>query len=180
MATAESEAVEALTTAPVVVVPIPAISRHSLFTLQKKRQHIMTLADHLLSNRKYISRDDRDLLIFVLKFLKVHCPSIEITCELDALRATSRNPIERSVCCKIQEYIMEVLTEYAVEYETIAPINDEERFDLMIDRHRIITEYWREFRQLGIIVCNVLRFSRKFELVGTAPAGQFYTAVKVR
>jgi hypothetical protein len=50
----------------------------------------------------------------------------------------------------------------------------------MVDGYSIITEYWVELCEMGIVLCNVLPRCRKFEVSGTSTADQFYSSVRSR
>lgn len=151
--------------------------RREIFRLMKKKKTLLLLADFFKSTKKYISRDNRNLLVDIFSFYQRH-RDIKVDYELQgALLASSKNSIDAKTRERIYDLIMEVLGYFS---EDITPEDDNERYFCMVDGYSIITEYWVELCGMGIVLCNVLPHCRKFEVSGTSTADQFYSSVKSR
>jgi hypothetical protein len=151
--------------------------RREIFRLMKKRKNLLLLADFLTSTKKYISRENRNLLVDIFSFYQRY-RGINIDYELqDALRASTQKSIDVKTRGRIHDLIMEVLGHFS---EDLTPENDNERYFCMVDGNGMISECWDELRGMGIVLCNVLSHRRKFEVSGTTTADQFYSSVRSR
>lgn len=153
-----------------------ARDRMDLLSLTKNAAHIQTALDSLESHR-YTSSAERTLLANTLQIYQ-HRFGGDISYELHELHKTSRH-IHNEARELMRTKIIELVYHCKTAIDEFNPMTDRERFQLMVDGSSSIrTECWKELSALGAVMCQV--FPRKFKLMGTPPAEQFYAGVKER
>jgi hypothetical protein len=161
----------------------PDKERRDMLRLVKKKDELLELAQFLLTTKKYISRHNRSLMAHLLLFYRRRCSGNDVSgieAELEVLSSSTKEPIDISTRKKISDCIIRVYCEFSSALDDFRPENDNERFDSMTDCEKIVPKYWREFCELGIVLCHVLPHSRKFELTGMKPADEFFAEVTSR
>lgn len=157
--------------------------RRDLLWLVKNMDELDRLISVLLSTKKYISRDSRDLISRVLLFYRRHCPMDDISKvegELEALRGSTKIVLDKNIRKSLHERISCVCNQFSVDIDAFCPENDNERFDFMTDSENIIPKYWFELCEMGIVNCHVRLHSKKYFLTGMTDAETFFSAVKFR
>jgi hypothetical protein len=159
--------------------------RHDLLRLVKNMDELVRLKSVLLSTKKYISRNSRDLISHVMLFCRRHCfgsmaDISKVEDELEALGGSTKRALDENIRKSLHDRISCVCNQFALDFVNFCPENDDERFDVMTDSENIIPKYWFQLCEMGIVNCHVLLHSRKFVLIGMTDAEAFFSEVKSR
>ena len=118
------------------------------------------------STKKYISRENRNLLLDIFSFYqRYHVINVDYELQ-DALRASTL----KSIDAKTRERIC------ARSFFSLKTTTKD-----MVDDYSIIRSTGLNYvHRMGIVLCNVLSHRRKFEISGTSTVDQFYSSVRSR
>jgi hypothetical protein len=143
--------------------------------LTKTKTQLLELSASLKSSQKYFSRSDRDLMATVLARSK-----LDYSAELRARYSPTSSLIEGNSRLRICDGIIRIIDLCSEEMYAFAPIDDDERIDLLVLDGRATHECLAAFHEMGVVCSHVLRRSRRFKLVGMSSCDEFYEGTRSR
>lgn len=158
------------------IVPPLKKKRSNLLLLARKKDELKYFVTLLKSDRKYISRDQRDLMVQALLFLQWR-NDIDLSSVITVLRASTRHRITKEIRHSLSALLDELLVRYTSEFDNACPENDKERFDAMIEENGITQDAWEDMKEMKVVLCHVLPFTRKMEVVGQKTKEAFFSDV---
>jgi hypothetical protein len=144
------------------------------------RDELNRLVEVLKSSRIYIGREDRDLLVRAMLFYQRQYNE-NTSAFVQALKLPTSNHLSvkvRNDICLALEKLLELGDRdniFNISFE-----NDNQRFDIMIDKGTLISKIWKELCDMGVVFCAVLPKKRQFHLSGNLSLDEFYCGVKSR
>jgi hypothetical protein len=75
--------------------------------------------------------------------------------------------------CAMEKILSNFFLECKADLDDPKPINDEERFDLVLDGLNVTTKSLDELRELGVFSCGVHFGHRQLDLMGTLLISEF-------
>jgi hypothetical protein len=139
----------------------------------RKRENFEELQSWLSTSKKYLSREDRNLLIRIVRYEKVRRHLLD---DVDGLIRVFQSlkyiPVDARLVMK--SILSTFLSECKDNLDDPRPTTDEERFDLILDGLTVTKSALQQLRQLGVFSCGVRYGHRQLELMGTSPAEEFY------
>lgn len=147
--------------------------RKQFLEFVRKRKNLEELQSWLETSKKYISREDRKLLIRIVRYEKERR---HLLGDIDGLIRVfqSLNYIPVNARSVMKSILSTFLSECKDNLDDPKPTTDEERFDLILDGLTVTKSALQQLRQLGIFSCGVRYGHRQLELMGTSPVEEFY------
>lgn len=151
--------------------------RRELLLLAKRKSRLLELVDWLGTSKRYISRSDRRLLSTALSIYGRRSKQ-DFYIEVVELQRSTETCLNAVVRMNIGNHILQLFSCYALELENLHLRSDHERFASMVDKEQLFESAWNQLRSFGVVLCNVLPRSQRFEVYGVKLKNQFYEDVK--
>lgn len=155
--------------------------RTDILRLKKRLERVKQVQDLLQSTKNYIGREDRELLIFVLQLhqrrSKSHGFTEQIDTLIDILRASTKNRVDSDSRRVILDVINSVLGDCASDLDNISPRNDDERFQMLLDNNKVLSEHQIHLRAMKVFMWEIHSSAKRMKLDGENDKEKFFADI---